>query len=146
MSEKFDENLQKELYRRFKHNNVVLNVMDALNKSDEETWNSLNIAERCGPILWGFLHYMGAVADKENNQDLYYKALNILAEGHPCEECRSHIIDNLRKINPNKYTSCLDHSIDFHNLVNKMLKKINFDKEKAKQIYTLECSSCKLNY
>lgn len=118
-------------------------VEDSILESIEEVWDESGLAERCGPHLWEYLHWIGKVADNEDNPDLYYNALEVLKEGHPCKDlCRPHLKDNLEKINPDDYSSCFEHSYDLHNLVNEQLGKESPTFEEVDLKYDLNCDSC----
>lgn len=118
-------------------------ISSAIDTATKETWDSMNLAERCGPPLWDFLLWMAAVADNENKPDLYLRALELVEEGHPCKDvCRPHIRDNLEIVRVEDYDSSVDHCIDFHNLVNEQLGKPQYPEERAKEKVNLGCDSC----
>lgn len=118
-------------------------IDDAISQAEDDTWRNMSLAERCGPSLWWFLHWMAAVADDENNPYLYYKALSLLQEGHPCRDvCRPHLRENLRILDPRDFSSAVEHSISLHNLVNRQLHKDQFPLEDAYNRLDLGCDTC----
>jgi len=118
-------------------------LFEALDNAEEDAWSSMSLPERSGPPLWETLHWMGAVADKEHNRNLYVRTLNLLMDGHPCKEiCRKGMKEDLRVINYRMYDSMLDHSIDLRNYVNRRMKKPEIPYEYMIQRYDLECDSC----
>lgn len=121
-------------------------IRDAIDIAVEDTWEDMTLAERCGPGLWDFLHWMAAVADDENKPSLYYKALSVVQEGHPCREiCRPHMKSNLQQVDPANFNSAVEHSVTLHNLVNAQLGKTEFSVEDAKKRLDLGCDSCTFN-
>ena len=118
-------------------------IQDGINEAVGETWSNMSLAERCGPSIWDFLSWIAKVADNEGKPDLYYNALELVQEGHPCKEvCRPHIAENLRIVNPMNYPTCFEHVHAFHNLVNKQIGKPQYPLYKATSRYDLDCDSC----
>lgn len=148
LNEKMISNISDSIMEGFNFNGqnpdqIKKHITNIIENSMESTWKDMSLAERVGPPIWEYLHWMGAVADSENNPAIYMDSLDILIEGHPCKElCRSHLYDNLMNLNPGDYPSKLEHSIDLHNLVNQQLGKPIYPIMKAKARYNLKCDSC----
>lgn len=118
-------------------------IDNAISQAEDDTWRSMSLSERCGPSLWWFLHWIAAVSDDENNPYLYYRALSLLQEGHPCREvCRPHMKENLQILDPRDFSSAVEHSISLHNLVNRQLHKEQFPMKDAINRLDLGCDTC----
>lgn len=138
MSDRLKENIISQIVQRYPSvsSSDLREIMD-------DNWDALPLSERAGPPLWGHLHWIASVADNEGKPHLYWRALELLQEGHPCKEiCRPHIVKNLKVLNPMDASSCTDHCIELHNLVNRQLGKAIYPHDKAKSMYSLECDSC----
>lgn len=125
---------------------IILQMLEAcVDEADKSTSYELNLQERCGPALWGTIHWIAAVADEEKKPKLYTDLINILKEAHPCKEvCRPHMAKNLTLLKPTWYNSSFEHSVDLHNIVNKQLNKNQYQFDDAKKWYNLKCDSCSL--
>lgn len=122
---------------------IFTEIVIGLNQDIKNFEDSLNVPEQSGPSIWDFLHWMGKVADDENNPSVYIDALAVVSKGHPCANmCRKHLVQNLRDLPLDNYTSMFKHSYDLHNLVNRQLGKRNFSFQQAKKIYDVDCESC----
>lgn len=118
-------------------------VSDIIDYAMETTWKDMTLAERCGPPIWDTLLWIAAVADDEENPQLYRRMLSVIEDGHPCKDkCRPHLRSNLQIVNLDDYSSCLNHCIDLHNLVNRQLGKAQYSPLKAKEKVDLGCDSC----
>lgn len=118
-------------------------LFEALDIAEDDAWSSMSLPERSGTPLWEMLHWMGAVADKENNRSIYIRALNLLVDGHPCKElCRKAMKEDLHEVNYRMYGSMLEHSIDLRNHVNHRMGKPDLSPEYMIQRYDLECDNC----
>ena len=105
--------------------------------------DGLSIAEKSGPPLWEYLHWMGRMADRERDPSIYTDSLAIMCKAHPCASvCRKHLATNLESLPPTSYTSMFEHSIDLHNLVNQQLGKPLFSMNDAYHIYDPDCDTC----
>jgi hypothetical protein len=123
---------------------VIYNhVMEGLDIDISKFEKTLSIPEQSGPPLWDFLHWMGKVADAENNPSVYMDALSVISRGHPCAKvCRKHLVDNLRILPTSNYTSMFRHSYDLHNLVNTQLGKRTYPYKDAMITYDVDCDTC----
>ena len=120
---------------------VRQNIQDSINKSIEKHWDSLSLAERCGPGLWDTLHWVAKVADEENKPDVYNTLLWVFLQAHPCkEECRPNLSNNLDNVSYSD--TCFKHSFKLHNLVNSKLGKSTETSEAADKQYNIHCDSC----
>lgn len=138
--------LPDELNLTMNETKIITNVIaKAIIASTKLTISEMDVAERAGPCLWGTIHWLALVADKEKKKQLYINLLGVLLEGHPCKElCRPHMKRNLQLININNYASCFEHSVDIHNLVNKQLQKPTITQEEARIFYNLDCAACSM--
>jgi len=102
-----------------------------------------------GPHAWKFMeamvfNYPENPTKKEKDAAIkFFDSLMILL---PCEKCRKHYVDNRKKrkidvTNKDKFTKWF---ISFHNDVNSMLGKKQFNYNEIASKYTEECESCKL--
>lgn len=146
MNNKLRENIVNALSSNIKTDVSQKYLSSLIDTASVNTWKELSLSERCGPPLWDFLLWMASVADAENKPDLYLRALSIVQEGHPCSEvCRPHMKSNLQIVNPKDYSSCKDHCVSLHNLVNKQLSKAQYPHDKAIDKVDLGCDSCTFN-
>uniref|UniRef100_A0A6C0CRX2 thiol oxidase n=1 Tax=viral metagenome TaxID=1070528 RepID=A0A6C0CRX2_9ZZZZ len=91
-----------------------------------------------GPNAWTFIHLM--VISEHESFDIgrltyYQQFYEVLTHLLPCEKCRNHLIENLKK---NKDLSTIrtkkelfKWTVDLHNAVNLILNKSIWDTEKA---------------
>lgn len=118
-------------------------ISNCTNEAEDELMNELPLTDRCGPPLWGTIHWIAAVADAEKKPHLYRELISILLQAHPCKEvCRAHMARNVDILKPTWYQSCFKHSVDLHNIVNKQLGKPQVDLEVIKKWYNLQCDTC----
>ena len=122
---------------------ILKSLRLSLNQAVSKTWKDMDVSQKTGPSIWEFLHWMAAVADREDNPTIYYNALETVCQGHPCaEKCRPHIRKALESMKPENYATMLEHSVAFHNMVNARLKKAQYPLSNAIVRYSLECESC----
>jgi hypothetical protein len=115
---------------------------ECYDSSEDELNEELELSEKMSS-LWACIHWCAAVADDENNPQLYYDLLNNMSKWHPCSQvCRPHMIQNLKRCDPYRYKSKFRHSVDFHNLVNTQLGKSHLSLEEAEYLYRLKCGGC----
>lgn len=121
------------------YNTIMEHIEDAYYSPDTDK----TLAQKSGPPIWESLHWFAKVADNENKPYLYHRLLDIVEEGLPCKDtCRPHIPQNLSIIDPNDYSSAFQHSVDFHNLINRQLGKPLLSRKDADIKYNLDCNSC----
>ena len=103
-----------------------ISYQEALNKY---TISDTNIITKndWGPAIWMMIHFFAA--NLKNDKIKYYiEFIKTLIYVIPCEECRKHLRDNLKKFplninnNINNY-SVFEWSCNLHNIVNTQLKK-----------------------
>ena len=80
-----------------------------------------------GPAIWMMIHFFAANLKKEKI-NIYVEFINTLMYVIPCEECRKHLRENIKKIplyinNKSNNISIFEWSCNLHNLVNQQLKK-----------------------
>lgn len=90
--------------------------------------------------LWYMIHTCAYYSSGGQRCQLFFKAfMSCLRYALPCSKCRSHLMDNLKRFDIDKY--CLnteglfEYTVDLHNMVNKQLGKTIISSEQAKQIY-----------
>lgn len=124
-------------------NIIYEHITEGLDLDIDNFESQLSLAEKVGPPLWEFLHWMGKMADKENDPSIYTTALSLLVKVHPCSNvCRKHLASNLKILPITSYTSYFDHSIDLHNLVNRQLSKDVLSRQEAYRLYDMDCDTC----
>jgi hypothetical protein len=109
------------------------------------------MTEKWGPDFWGFFHHVSinypsnpSQTDKEKICNLIKSIPYIL----PCEKCSIHFKENLNKfpiddVDLSSKNNFVTWFVDFHNTVNKMLKKKIFTRIEAQN--TID-SIPKINY
>lgn len=118
-------------------------IESVIDNAITESWEEMTLAERCGPGLWEFIHWMAAVSDNEDKPHLYEQALALVQEGHPCKDiCRPHMRENLRQVDLRDYESAISHSHALHNLVNQQLSKDQYPLIDLEKKLDLGCDSC----
>ena len=104
-----------------------------------------------GPSVWKTIHSMAAAYDP-SNKSAYGMFVNSLPDLLPCQQCREHLKENLKKLPVELY---LDnrHNLFFwsyvlHDTVNKSLGKTSPPYDQVKKEYFdavgSECSKCKV--
>lgn len=122
---------------------IMRSMGTAISQGMNRTWKDMDVSQKTGPPIWEFLHWMAAVADKEQNPTIYLNALETVCQGHPCSnKCRPHIRKALETMRPGDYPTMLEHSVAFHNMVNARLQKPQYPISNARIKYDLECESC----
>ena len=111
-------------------------------------FNSLLNKKSWGPCIWTSIHCIAAVYKPESKQafkQFIYSLPGIL----PCEECRSHLIENLKILPLTDHYLENNHNLFLwtyllHDATNKQLRKVSPSFEKVKTIYFDEnfCPDC----
>ena len=105
-----------------------------------------------GPALWKSIHSLAAAYTPDQRKE-YKKFIYSLQFLLPCNYCKKHLQQNLRKINIDYYLSN-NHTLFLwtyflHDIVNKALGKVSPPYDIVKTAYFKgmgpECTSCKLN-
>lgn len=114
-----------------------------------------------GPSTWTFLHLivLSEPDSMEPSRTMFYKQLyEVLQELLPCQKCRNHLRENLKKLPPleNIQTKreLFDWTVDLHNKVNEITGKRMYTREEAYQHWkaisenkkTLQGMSCTSPY
>lgn len=97
-------------------------------------------SEIWGPHLWIYLHTLSYSYPEEpssKERDEYNFFLESLKEVLPCEKCRIHYKEYLKKNEPKlgSRKELSEWMIDLHNNVNKMNKKREYTYEEVNEIY-----------
>lgn len=95
-----------------------------------------------GNFIWGYIHTISIPEKKLNNYE--FKKIKKILENVkfiiPCGECKREYVRHLDLLGDIKYSDFLEDrliifrwTVDFHNFVNKKLKKPFFSFEKAEE-------------
>lgn len=91
-----------------------------------------------GPYFWYLFHFITFNYDHEKIQ-IYKQFFNNIKYILPCPICRTHYSKFIDKYKPDKYLNSKDNfikwMIDFHNIVNKGLKKKQINYSDALNLY-----------
>lgn len=92
---------------------------------------------RHGPGLWHAIHMLTFAARSYTDRLRVMYQIPVLISGIDCGYCWQHAEENLRQLPPNLDQYWTDElglfwwSVDFHNVVNRMLGKPEFSREEA---------------
>ncbi|MEM5804153.1 MAG: Erv1/Alr family FAD-linked sulfhydryl oxidase [Candidatus Aenigmatarchaeota archaeon] len=104
--------------------------------------------QKLGPGIWYIIHFTALRAKTEEEKVKFRKFIHELAKDFPCLRCRKHFSQYISDFPLERYWSGNEGlfiwSWQFHNSVNRRLKKPEMDYEKAKRIYegSEVCEKC----
>jgi hypothetical protein len=92
-----------------------------------------------GPGVWFKIHLDALNLESKEEQLFFIKQLRKIVESLPCGDCRQHATKYVEQNPPEKYLGLVDglfiFTVEFHNFVNKRLKKPILSLEEAKNLY-----------
>lgn len=102
-----------------------------------------------GPLIWKEIHQKAMEAKTDRQKEEFEIWIQHLQEDFKCLDCRVHFGEYLRSKHPSKYRTFETReglndgyfywSWEFHESVNKRIKKPSFSYEKAYEIYHSPC-------
>lgn len=75
-----------------------------------------------GPGTWCVIHVLAIISEEDGDKQNYIKVIYRILHSLPCAVCRRHAVTYLDK-NPIEENKEFEWSVNFHNSVNKRLKK-----------------------
>jgi Erv1 / Alr family len=102
-----------------------------------------------GPGVWLTIHVMAAKANTQSKKECFCEFIRDITSSLPCEECRNHAVDYVKKFPPERYIEekegIFRWSWIFHNAVNRMptVNKPELDYETAYKLYTSQDQVCR---
>lgn len=87
-----------------------------------------------GPGTWCVIHALAIISEEDSDKENYVKIMYRILHSLPCAVCRRHAVIYLDK-NPIKENKEFEWSVNFHNSVNKRLKKPIVSMEDARAQY-----------
>lgn len=107
------------------------------------------MANIVGPGYWSAIHKISADAKDEQSKAFFVNYMDYIRNNFPCSECKSHINEYMSQhpIQPylSKEDGCFRWAWEFHNTVNRRLKKREVPWEEATKIYKKDHGVCSLN-
>lgn len=91
-----------------------------------------------GPGTWTVTHVLGLVSDesgKSGDYKFYERYVFRMVHALPCAKCRRHAVKYINSNPVPKDKSMFEWSVNFHNTVNKRLKKPIVSLEDARKMY-----------
>jgi hypothetical protein len=91
-----------------------------------------------GPGTWIVTHVLGLVSDESNDQQFYSLYIFRMVHALPCRKCRRHAVKYVDKFpvpTSKNEGSLFEWSVNFHNAVNKRLRKVLMTLDQAREIY-----------
>lgn len=102
-----------------------------------------------GPSAWTFLHAISFAFPDEPSEEHKEAALNLFSSLQlllPCGDCCSHYCSTFQRKELSQHLESKDTFsrwlVNFHNMVNKRLRKPDFSYEQAKQHYLNDEATC----
>lgn len=95
-----------------------------------------------GPAIWYFFHGIAEKINKdkfEEQKDNLFRIMYIVCDNLPCPDCSEHAVKELKKINYKNINTKEIYKellLEFHNRVNRRLKKTEFTKEDLDKKYS----------
>lgn len=146
---------QKELHelerKAIEKKEMIINRMPKTHISHKEKNNSIpeipvfqfqegDDVATLGNRMWTTYHETSLqLPDNASPQQVkqYLKSVEHSIKNHPCEECKTHALENLKKVPLKASTKkeAVERIYEFHNSVNTMLDKKPFTKQQFKNTY-----------
>lgn len=97
--------------------------------------------EETGPVIWKNIHTNASKCLTDEDRKKFMDYLIFLKDNFPCDRCKPHFDEYLRKNMPKYHTDLFFWTVEFHNCVNRRLGKKEMDIIQACNIYKYKQNS-----
>ena len=109
---------------------------------------SITNVKYIGPGVWTTIHLLAANIESSVDRKMFEGFMEGLRAKFPCEKCRTHMNEYMKAYPVGKtfrssnLESTFEWTVDFHNAVNRRLRKPAMSMDEARSLYIGEDSVC----